>query len=237
MLGQIYVMSDLKDVHTRLQPKFDTQWVEIRVSFEGVKSFGGNFACLCREFHFFEVKKILLFFKKKMEILLHFWWFWQWKVFKRSKMAQIYYYDPQSAGINVQSTQSESTPRRLTLVEILSLLIFDHMKALAVQWIAYGLGLGLNYKNNHFKIISTHCKILDHPSVWESSLEYICILNNIEKLVEKLTWKWKTLEIKIKINAYFKNIFRVFVETQKISVFVETKNIVKVSKSRKKLEF
>ena len=25
------------------------------------------------------------------------------------------YYDPQSAGINVQSTQSESTPRRLTL--------------------------------------------------------------------------------------------------------------------------
>ena len=30
-------------------------------------------------------------------------------------MAQIYYYDPQSAGINVQSPQSESTPRRLTL--------------------------------------------------------------------------------------------------------------------------
>ena len=29
-------------------------------------------------------------------------------------MAQIYYYDPQSAGINVQSPQSESTPRRLT---------------------------------------------------------------------------------------------------------------------------
>jgi len=34
-------------------------------------------------------------------------------------MAQIYYYDPQSAGINVQSPQSESTPRRLTLVRIL----------------------------------------------------------------------------------------------------------------------
>ena len=30
-------------------------------------------------------------------------------------MAQIYYYDHQSAGINVQSPQSESTPRRLTL--------------------------------------------------------------------------------------------------------------------------
>ena len=30
-------------------------------------------------------------------------------------MAQIYYYDPQSAVINMQSPQSESTPRRLTL--------------------------------------------------------------------------------------------------------------------------
>jgi hypothetical protein len=30
-------------------------------------------------------------------------------------MAQIYYNDPQSAGINVQSPQSESTPRRLIL--------------------------------------------------------------------------------------------------------------------------
>ena len=30
-------------------------------------------------------------------------------------MAQIYNYDPQSAGINIQSTQSESTPRKLTL--------------------------------------------------------------------------------------------------------------------------
>ena len=28
----------------------------------------------------------------------------------------MYCYDPQSAGINVQSPQSESTPRRLTLV-------------------------------------------------------------------------------------------------------------------------
>jgi len=34
-------------------------------------------------------------------------------------MAQIYYYDPQSARINVQSPQSESTSRRLTLVRIL----------------------------------------------------------------------------------------------------------------------
>ena len=34
---------------------------------------------------------------------------------KKSKIAQIYYYEPKSAGINVQSPQSESTPRRLTL--------------------------------------------------------------------------------------------------------------------------
>ena len=45
----------------------------LRVSVQGVKSFGGHFACLCRGFEFYEVKKkMLLFFKKKMEILLHF---------------------------------------------------------------------------------------------------------------------------------------------------------------------
>ena len=45
-----------------------------RVSVQGVKSLGGHFACLCRGFEFYEVKKkiLLLFFKKKMEILLHF---------------------------------------------------------------------------------------------------------------------------------------------------------------------
>ena len=44
-----------------------------RVSVQGVKSLGGHFACLCRGFEFYEVKKkSFLFFKKKMEILLHF---------------------------------------------------------------------------------------------------------------------------------------------------------------------
>ena len=46
-----------------------------RVSIQGVKSLGGHFACLCWGFDFYEVKmkkKNLLFFKKKMEILLHF---------------------------------------------------------------------------------------------------------------------------------------------------------------------
>ena len=36
------------------------------------------------------------------------------KVFIKRKIAQIYY-DPQSDGINLQSPQSESTPKRLTL--------------------------------------------------------------------------------------------------------------------------
>ena len=34
-------------------------------------------------------------------------------------MAQIYYYEPQSVVINVQSPQSELTPRRLTLTSTL----------------------------------------------------------------------------------------------------------------------
>ena len=48
--------------------------VDARVSVQGVKSLGVHFACLCRGFEFYEVKKkiFLLFFKKKMEILLHF---------------------------------------------------------------------------------------------------------------------------------------------------------------------
>ena len=48
--------------------------VKDRVSVQGVKSLGGHFACLCRGFEFYEVKKmfLLLFLKKKMEILLHF---------------------------------------------------------------------------------------------------------------------------------------------------------------------
>ena len=46
----------------------------LRVSVQGVKSIGGHFACLCWGFEFYEVKKInlLVFFKKEMEIVLHF---------------------------------------------------------------------------------------------------------------------------------------------------------------------
>ena len=59
-----------------------------------------------------------------MEILLHFLSFLNWKVFKKSKIAQSYYYDPPSTGMNLQSPQSESTPRRLTLMFSQFLFLF-----------------------------------------------------------------------------------------------------------------
>ena len=43
-----------------------------RVSVQGVESLGGLFAFLCQEFDFYEVKKYIIFFKKKREILLQF---------------------------------------------------------------------------------------------------------------------------------------------------------------------
>ena len=38
------------------------------------------------------------------------------KSLQKNKIVQIYYYDPQSAGINLHSPQSDSTPWTLTLV-------------------------------------------------------------------------------------------------------------------------
>ena len=43
-----------------------------RVSVQGVKSLAGHFACLCREFDFYEQKKNIIFEKEKGNILLHF---------------------------------------------------------------------------------------------------------------------------------------------------------------------
>ena len=37
----------------------------LRVSVQGVKSLGGHFACLCRGFEFYEVKKIVIIFQKE----------------------------------------------------------------------------------------------------------------------------------------------------------------------------
>ena len=36
-----------------------------RVSVQGVKSLGGHFACLCRRFEFYEVRKIVIIFQKE----------------------------------------------------------------------------------------------------------------------------------------------------------------------------
>ena len=36
-----------------------------RVSVQGVKSLGNHFACLCREFDFYEVEKIYYYFSKR----------------------------------------------------------------------------------------------------------------------------------------------------------------------------
>ena len=41
------------------------------------------------------------------------------KSLQKEQIAQITYYEPQSAGINLQSPQSDSTPRRLTLLTTL----------------------------------------------------------------------------------------------------------------------
>ena len=76
---------------------------------QGVKSLGGHFACLCREFDFYEVKKNIIIFQKQKvlkysNIFNHF---HSEKSSKKSKIVQIYNYDPQSARINVQSPQSE----------------------------------------------------------------------------------------------------------------------------------
>jgi hypothetical protein len=83
-----------------------------------------HFATLCREFVFYEVKekkKYYYFSKRKRKYFYTFNHFYSevhiFKKSKNSKIIQICYYDPQSAGINVQSPQSESTLRRLTLCQ------------------------------------------------------------------------------------------------------------------------
>ena len=73
-----------------------------RVSVQGVKSFGSHFACLCRGFEFYEVKIVIIFIAKSLQ---------------KEKIAQICYYNPKSAGINLQSPQSASTPNN-TIIEI-----------------------------------------------------------------------------------------------------------------------
>ena len=90
----------------------------VRVSFQSLCS---HLACLYRGFHFYEVKNVPIHNEKgnTFEFLIIF----IVKSLQKSKIAQIYYYDPQSAGINLQSPQSDSTPWTLTLRHTLSYTI------------------------------------------------------------------------------------------------------------------
>ena len=61
---------------------------EARVSVQGVKSLGGHFACLCRGFEFYEVKKkknCYYFSKRKWEYFYTFYNFYSEKSSKRAK--------------------------------------------------------------------------------------------------------------------------------------------------------
>ena len=65
-----------------------------RVSVQGVKSLGGHFACLCRGFDIYEVKKKFFcyyFSKRKWKYVYTFYHFNSEKSSKRE--AQIYHYD------------------------------------------------------------------------------------------------------------------------------------------------
>ena len=60
---------------------------KIRVSVQGVKSLGGHFACLCRGFEFYEVKKknCYYFSKRKWKYFYTFYHFYSEKSSKRAK--------------------------------------------------------------------------------------------------------------------------------------------------------
>jgi hypothetical protein len=56
------------------------------LSVQGVKSLGGHFACLCREFEFYEVKKNFYYFsKRKWKYFYTFDHFYSEKSSKRAK--------------------------------------------------------------------------------------------------------------------------------------------------------
>ena len=69
--------------------------------------------------NFMKLKEFFCYYfsKRKWKYFYTFYHFYSenLKVFKKSKIAQIYYCDPESARINLQSPQSDSTPWTLTL--------------------------------------------------------------------------------------------------------------------------
>ena len=87
-------------------------------SVQGVKSHGGHFACLCRGFDFYEVKKDINFFQKEKVNTFTLMIIFIVKSLQKEQIAQIYCYEPKSARIKVQSPQTELTPRRLTLKSV-----------------------------------------------------------------------------------------------------------------------
>ena len=93
----------------------------IRVSVQGVKSLGSHFAYLCPGFEFHELKKkkCYHFSKRKWKYFYTFNHFCSEKSSKRAKWHKsTTTYDPQSTGINLQSTESYSTLSTLTLGSI-----------------------------------------------------------------------------------------------------------------------
>ena len=67
------------------------------------------------EFYELKKKKNVIIFQKENGNTFPLFIIFLVKSFQKSKIAQIYYYDPTSAGINLQSPQSDSTPWTLTL--------------------------------------------------------------------------------------------------------------------------
>ena len=59
----------------------------IRVSVQGVKSLGDHFACLCRRFEFYEVKKKICYYfsKRKLKYFYTFYHFYSEKSSKKAK--------------------------------------------------------------------------------------------------------------------------------------------------------
>ena len=83
----------------------------------GVKSLGGHFACLCRGFEFYEVKKkrFVIIFQKENGNTFTLFIIFVVKSLQKEQNSTNLPYDPQSAGINLQAPQSDSTPWTLTL--------------------------------------------------------------------------------------------------------------------------
>ena len=75
-------------IHLRLANWPQSLSTYIRVSVQGVKSLGGHFACLCRGFEFYEVKKNVFcyyFSKRKWKYFYTFNHFYSEKSSKRAK--------------------------------------------------------------------------------------------------------------------------------------------------------